>query len=96
MTTNEDRMKKLQSRFNSPAKEETPPGQTTQPKKDVTRKRHSLYLDKALVERADQAYRDIAHDLYPVEVNKSDFLEACLQYALEHLSEIKESLTEDK
>jgi hypothetical protein len=91
MSSSEERLKALTSRFStSPAAESKP---EAKPKKSVERSRHSLYLDKALVARADQAYKDIAHQLYPAEVNKSDFLEACLDYALSHLDDIKATLT---
>jgi hypothetical protein len=62
--------------------------------KIAPRERHSLYLDNAVVERTAQAYKDTAYDLYPAEITKSDFLEACLEYALGHLDQIKVSLTE--
>ncbi len=57
-----------------------------------TRGRHTFYLDSALVARLDRAYRDAAHELYPVEVNKSDYLEAVLTYALERAPEVKAAL----
>ena len=53
------------------------------------RTRHSFYLDAALIQSLDQAYRRVHHDLYPVEIGKSDFLEACIRYALSCLQEIK-------
>lgn len=57
-----------------------------------TRGRHTFYLDSGLVARLDRAYRDAAHELYPVEVNKSDYLEAVLTYALERAPEVKVAL----
>jgi hypothetical protein len=57
-----------------------------------TRGRHTFYLDSGLVARLDRAYRDAAHELYPVEVNKSDYLEAVLTYALERAPEVKAAL----
>jgi hypothetical protein len=94
MASDEERLKTLSQRFNSKKaslQEVTTPTRT-KPKKEIERSRHSLYLEKTLVERTDQAYKGIAHDLYPTEITKSDFLEACLEYALSHLDEIKESL----
>jgi hypothetical protein len=88
-SNNEDRLKALTKRFQPEPKKAS----TAKPKKDVDRSRHSLYLDKTILTRADRAWRDIEHDLYPTEVSKSDFLEACLEYALSHLEEIKVTLT---
>jgi hypothetical protein len=91
MSSSQERLEALTKRFQTPAAESKT---ETRPKKSVERSRHSLYLDKALVARADQSYKDIAHELYPeVEVNKSEFLETCLDYALSHLEEIKAALT---
>ncbi len=93
MASNEDRLKALSQRFSK--KTEDPASETKPaavPKKEVARRRHSLYLDNALVGLCDQAYKQIAHELYPAEINKSDFLEACLKFALQHQDEIKKSL----
>jgi len=92
MATNEDRLRKLSERFNNPASESKP---ATTPKKEMARSRHSLYLDKAVVSLCDQAYKEAAHELYPTEISKSDFLEACLKFALQHQDEIKRSLTQE-
>jgi hypothetical protein len=93
MASNEDRLKALSQRFSKkedPAIESKP----ATPKKEVARRRHSLYLDNALVGLCDQAYKQAAHELYPAEISKSDFLEACLKFALQHQDEIKKSLTQ--
>lgn len=94
MASNEDRLKALSQRFSKreedPAPESKP---AAAPKKEVARRRHSLYLDNALVGLCDQAYKQAAHELYPAEISKSDFLEACLKFALQHQDEIKKSLT---
>jgi hypothetical protein len=95
MATNEDRLKKLSERFSTKPSDPTPEQQTSTPaKKEVARRRHSLYLDNALVGLCDQAYKQAAHELYPTEISKSDFLEACLKFALQHQDEIKKSLTQ--
>ncbi len=94
----EDRAKRiatLSSRFTpavdadevSPAQ---PPAPATPPAR--TRGRHTFYLDSGLVARLDRAYRDVAHEMYPIEVNKSDYLEAVLTYALERAPEVKAAL----
>jgi hypothetical protein len=92
MASNEDRLKALSQRFSNKASDPTP--ETATPKKEVARRRHSLYLDNALVGLCDQAYKQAAHELYPAEISKSDFLEACLKFALQHQDEIKKSLTQ--
>ncbi len=92
----EDRAKRiatLSSRFTPAADtDEAAPAQPPAAPPTRTRGRHTFYLDSALVARLDRAYRDAAHELYPVEVNKSDYLEAVLTYALERAPEIKAAL----
>jgi len=92
----EDRAKRiatLSSRFTPAADtDEAAPAQPPAAPPTRTRGRHTFYLDSALVARLDRAYRDAAHELYPVEVNKSDYLEAVLTYALERAPEVKAAL----
>ncbi len=92
----EDRAKRiatLSSRFTPAADtDEAAPAQSPAAPPTRTRGRHTFYLDSALVARLDRAYRDAAHELYPVEVNKSDYLEAVLTYALERAPEVKAAL----
>ncbi len=92
----EDRAKRiatLSSRFTPAADaDEAAPTQPPAAPPTRTRGRHTFYLDSALVARLDRAYRDAAHELYPVEVNKSDYLEAVLTYALERAPEVKAAL----
>jgi len=80
-----DRIAALSSRFStstpieevprssSPAPPPAPPPAPSPPVR--ARGRHTFYVDSALVAQLDQAYRQTAHALYPVQVNKSDFLE---------------------
>lgn len=96
MASSDERLKALSKRFNKTTEDPTPETKSVAPKKkEVTRRRHSLYLDNGLVEQCDQTYKQMAHDLYPVELSKSDFLEACLKFALQHKDEIKQSLTQE-
>lgn len=95
----EDRAKRiatLSSRFTPAADADEAPPAVAAASPDIpparTRGRHTFYLDSGLVARLDRAYRDAAHEMYPVEVNKSDYLEAVLTYALEHASEVKAAL----
>jgi len=92
MASNEDRLRKLSERFSTKPDTTGPESKSATPKKDIARRRHSLYLDNALVGLCDQAYKAAAHELYPAEISKSDFLEACLKFALLHQDEIKKSL----
>lgn len=92
MASNEDRLKALSQRFSKKGDDPAPETKPASPKKEVARRRHSLYLDNALVGLCDQAYKQMAHELYPAEISKSDFLEACLKFALQHQDEIKKSL----
>ncbi len=57
-----------------------------------TRERQSLYLDTEVVARANRAYRDVSHQLYPQTLSKSAFWEALLGYGLDHLDELKQVL----
>jgi hypothetical protein len=59
-----------------------------------SRERQSLYLDTEVVTRANQAYRDLSHALYPHTLSKSVFWEALLGYGLDHLDELKQVLSE--
>ena len=56
----------------------------------------SIYLERTLYERLGEAYKTTSHELYPQEVRKSTFIEACIAYALDHLSDIKTVLRKDQ
>lgn len=58
----------------------------------IERKRHSLYFDTALNVQLDAAYRQVVHDIFPVQIEKYDFLEACVSFCLEHMETIREDL----
>lgn len=81
----EDRIGKLSQRFSRHAVGRKPVATRT-------RERRSFYLDAELTARIDQTYRDLNHELYPRTVNKSVFLEAVIEYGLEHLAELKPRL----
>lgn len=55
----------------------------------------SMYLERASYDRLNEAYRITSHKLYPLEVRKSIFLEACIGYALDHLSDIESILLKE-
>lgn len=64
------------------------------PQNTRTRERQSLYLDTELMQRADQSYRDLGHQLYPQTLSKSLFWETLLGYGLDHLDDIKQLVSE--
>jgi hypothetical protein len=95
-----DRMAALRQRLNKPVEEETKDvasmsgaTSTASTKQKIAgtsdRARHTVYLSKTLMRAIDKAFKDAAHDLYPVEVEKADYLETCLRYALAHTDEIR-------
>lgn len=81
----DDRIAKLSQRFKTHAV-------GRRPQNNRTRERHSLYLDAELVAQANQAYRDMSHQLYPQTLSKSVFWETLLTYGLDHLAEVKDAL----
>jgi hypothetical protein len=86
----EERKRILAERFSKREKsEERITHQGREKSKVVDRRRHSLYLDQALVARVDRVYKGVAHELYPAEIDKADFMEALLAFSLEHLDQIK-------
>jgi hypothetical protein len=87
----EERLKRLQGRFKTHAS-----GRPTASSPTRTRDRQSLYLDRELIARVNQTYLDVNHELYPRGgLTKSAFLEALIEYSLEHLSEVKRSLHDE-
>lgn len=68
-------------------------GEKEQPER--TRVHRSIYLERTSYERLDEAYKKTRHQLYPLELRKSAFIEACIAYALDHLPDIKTILRKD-
>lgn len=66
------------------------PEEKKRPKR--TRVHRSIYLELAIYDRLGEAYKTTNHELYPLEVHKSAFVEACIAYALDHLPDIKAAL----
>ena len=56
----------------------------------------SIYLEPTVYDRLGEAYKTTSHELFPLEVRKSAFVEACIAYALEHLPDIKAVLRKDR
>jgi hypothetical protein len=87
--TREERLKKLAGRFKSHA--------SGQPAAAPSRARDrlSLYVDRDLMRRVDRTYRDVNHQLYPSGgLTKSAFLEALIEYSLQHLPDVKQALAD--
>lgn len=58
------------------------------------RRRHTLYFSDKLNKDLERTFRQVAHDLFPQMIEKSDFLEACFLYCFEHLDDICVALRE--
>lgn len=97
MKEQSDRAKRLDALRSRITHEETPTKPATPPKEKPRRNRdrHTLYLDRTIVGNVDTAYKVAAHALFPIEINKSDYLEACLSFALAHQEEIKAMLAQE-
>src|SRR5947209_6427939 len=87
----EDRIAALRQRMKHEGETTTPEATAKQQKQagQSDRKRHTVYLSKTLMRAIDKAFKDASHDLYPLEIDKADYLESCLKYALAHQDEIK-------
>ena len=55
----------------------------------------SMYLERDSYDRLNEAFKTTRHKLYPLEVRKSTFIEVCIAYALNHLSDIEAILGTD-
>ena len=90
------RVRRVEGDTEPPPTATTTPTPTTakspKPTQRSERARHTLYLKKSLVQQLDQAFKAAAHDLYPQGIEKADYLEACLSFALEHQEEIRAQL----
>lgn len=61
-----------------------PSGEKDQPGR--ARVHRSIYLERTVYDRLGEAHKMVGHELYPLEVRKSAFIEACITYALERLT----------
>lgn len=89
------RLDALRSRITHEETTATKPVSSPKEKPKRNRDRHTLYLDRTIVGNVDKAYKVAAHELFPIEINKSDYLEACLSFALAHQEDIKAKLAEE-
>ncbi|SRR5579884_3786873 len=60
------------------------------------RKRHTLYYSTSLNTQVDNAFKQVAHDIFPLEIEKADFVEACFHYCLENLGDIQALLQQPR
>lgn len=67
-------------------------GEKKQPRQ--ARVHRSIYLERTVYDRLGEAYKTTSHELFPLEVRKSAFIEACIAYALAHLPDIRNRLQE--
>lgn len=86
MEDRKTRIAKLSERFKPHA------GRPTRAPKQ--RQRRSFYLDIEIAERLDRDYKEFNHQAYPRTVTKSEFMEAVLEYGLNHLPGVKALLEE--
>jgi hypothetical protein len=89
---NNERTAAIARQLQQAKKQRHAPGEKGQPER--TRVHSSIYLERDLLDRLGKAYKATNHELYPLEVRKSTFIEACIAYALDHLSDIKNRLLE--
>ncbi len=82
----EDRIARLTERFKTH-------GVGRKRNTERARERRSFYLDGEVVERLDRSYKETNHALFPQTVNKSEFLEAILEYGLDHIEDVKATLS---
>jgi len=93
-----DRVSRLGQRFSerdskSVETSPTPPSdQQPKSKKEEKRKRRTFYIDKLLITRLDQAFPKFSYEINPKIIEKSDFLELLLEYALDHLDDLKDKV----
>ena len=84
----DDRINRLSERFR---RHEAPPP----PRKKTRRGRRSFYVDLDLVQRLDETFLAVRHELYPQDVSKSEFLEALLEHGLQSIDSISDRLRHD-
>ena len=85
----EDRIAALRQRMKKSESDQAAEIPTRKVAGTSDRARHTVYLSKTLMSAIDKAFKDAAHELYPLEIEKADYLETCLKYALAHTDEIR-------
>lgn len=90
---NDEQTTTVVKRFQKADKQQHKPDEKEQ--REHMRVHSSIYLERALLDRLSEAYKTTSHELYPLELRKSTFIEACIGYALDHLPDIKTDLRKD-
>ena len=90
---NDERIAAIAKGFQQADKQQRTLGEKERPGR--TRVHRSIYLERALYDRLGEAHKMVGHELYPLEVRKSAFIEACIAYALDHLPDIKTLLRKE-
>ena len=87
MSTRNKRIEALKQRFDTPVRETT----SSEPSNN-TRRRHSVYIDQLLMQRVDEMYKQIQHEIFPKEITKSAFMEQLMEQGLENIDKVRNAL----
>ncbi len=77
------RISRLAGRFTQPDKPQPE-------RKSRVYTRSTFYVDKRLPKALDAAWRNVNHQLYPLDLPKGAFYSILMQYGLDHLDELME------
>ena len=88
MSTRNKRIEALKQRFDTPVRETT----SSEPSNN-TRRRHSVYIDQLLMQRVDEMYKQVQHEIFPKEITKSAFMEQLMGQGLENIDKVKDALS---
>lgn len=86
MNSRQKRIEALGQRFSQDA---TPVKPQPVASANNNRKRHSIYIDADLMKRIDDLFRQIEHEVYPIAITKSLFLEKLLEKGIAELEAVK-------
>jgi hypothetical protein len=93
MNSRQKRIEALGKRFTDNAEQSKP---QPKPQQGLStrnqRRRHSLYIDSNLMQRIDEVFKIVQHDVYPVALTKSVFIEKLLEHGLANLEAIKAAI----
>ncbi len=93
MNSRQKRIEALGKRFIDNAEQPRP---QTKPQQGLStrnqRRRHSLYIDSNLMQRIDEIFKMVQHDVYPLTLTKSVFIEKLLEHGLANLEAVKATI----
>jgi hypothetical protein len=58
-------------------------GKPGPPTTRLDRKKFTIYLGEPEMQALEDAYKKMAHDIYPLEIEKANYLEACFSFLCE-------------